>query len=284
MVRILFPEPQDVDWISWRQKCVEETGKFIKAISEKIPYAIVDLYKEEKIKRRFYLNDNTLSPFWRKCAYCEENIESQNGDIDHFRPKGRISNDNYEPIQGHRGYYWLTYDWTNLLPSCIKCNQKRKWEKKQGTVYIGKKDRFPLEDERNRVYAHFEDISRELPLLINPLFEDPEEHLGVQLKTGLMVWNSRRGEKSVEIFGLNLRENLVEGRLGAIDRIDSLFKRYTTYVRDEDDDQIRRVICEILKFAWGQKEFSLAAKSYLKQAFGPNYKEYFETRLANFQT
>src|ERR1700690_2130973 len=55
----------------------------------------------------------------RICAYCGM---STNGlDVEHFRPKGSIRND-----QAHKGYWWLAYEVSNYLLGCTVCNRNRK--------------------------------------------------------------------------------------------------------------------------------------------------------------
>jgi hypothetical protein len=51
-----------------------------------------------------------------KCAYCEKLCYYPR--VEHFRPKGRVIGN--QPLAN--GYYWLCYEWTNLLPSCHECN------------------------------------------------------------------------------------------------------------------------------------------------------------------
>ncbi|HZE84399.1 MAG TPA: HNH endonuclease, partial [Puia sp.] len=77
-----------------------------------------------------------------KCVYCESRITAiYNGDIDHFRPKGR--------------YQWLAADWENLLFACPFCNQTHTHEiALDGTireVVQGKLDQFPLLSEACRL-------------------------------------------------------------------------------------------------------------------------------------
>jgi hypothetical protein len=50
----------------------------------------------------------------KKCAYCEERIKTY---IEHYRPKGSVQGSR------HGGYYWLCYEWSNLLPACHECNK-----------------------------------------------------------------------------------------------------------------------------------------------------------------
>ena len=60
--------------------------------------------------------------FEQKCAYCETKIGvNADWDVEHYRPKGRVTENT-----AHPGYYWLAYDWDNLLPSCAFCNQGRR--------------------------------------------------------------------------------------------------------------------------------------------------------------
>lgn len=55
--------------------------------------------------------------YHNKCAYCETfDNEFQ---IEHYRPKKGVHGSNPR----HPGYYWLCYEWSNLLPSCYDCNK-----------------------------------------------------------------------------------------------------------------------------------------------------------------
>jgi hypothetical protein len=62
--------------------------------------------------------------FHNKCAYCESNYAAViTGDVEHYRPKGRIKASDKKAIWP--GYYWLALTWENLLTSCKICNEKR---------------------------------------------------------------------------------------------------------------------------------------------------------------
>jgi hypothetical protein len=177
-----------------------------------------DLYKRFK--------DFLLDLFNGKCAYCETKITSnQPGDVEHFRPKGRVVDDNFRPIKvrhaakgeiDHPGYYWLAYDWDNLFPSCIDCNRFRKSGPSASPVLTkadagaGKADRFPLEDETKRAFVP-DDECNESALLINPSEFDPDEHLEF-CENGKILPKTIRGEATLKLFGLNSREDLLEAR------------------------------------------------------------------------
>jgi len=94
--------------------------------------------------------------FHGKCAYCESKITAiYNGDIEHFRPKGKIQTAN----PSRPGYFWLASEWKNLLLACPFCNQTNTHEFRNGNeieeAVFGKLDQFPLDTETHRLnYNH----------------------------------------------------------------------------------------------------------------------------------
>jgi uncharacterized protein (TIGR02646 family) len=148
--------------------------------------------------------------FKGKCAYCESRIDmSGSGDIEHFRPKQGARSRTAERDQLH--YAWLAYEWDNLLIACIDCNRVRSYNGGRA----GKADNFPLEGPRAPLLADVHlcrDVEK--PLLLDPCFDRPEEHLSFQ-SDGLCRALSPRGSATIEILGLNLREALVEARASA---------------------------------------------------------------------
>ncbi len=77
-----------------------------------------------------------------KCGYCEAlALATGVGDVEHFRPKGEVSELGDDPetwgrerrglanVEGRktrrvseRGYWWLAYTWENWLLACERCN------------------------------------------------------------------------------------------------------------------------------------------------------------------
>lgn len=179
--------------------------------------------------------------FHGKCAYCESFYASQAPvDVEHFRPKGQVSG---EP--GHRGYWWLAMNWTNLLPSCIDCNRRR-WQAvpaipdslvalldsptlSDGKASLGKADLFPLAGLRATSEAS--PLADEQPLLINPCDDDPAQDLAfyidrdhpVSLLVPAMVDErpSARGVASIHVYGLN-RLGLVQERTRVLRKLEFL--------------------------------------------------------------
>lgn len=143
-----------------------------------------------------------------KCAFCESNVYSiSHGDIEHFRPKKFwIQND----IIGKEGpgYYWLAYEFNNLLFSCQICNQREK------------KNYFPIIRPEYRARNHHQasNIKKEKPFFVNPIEENPKfliEFNGAEAKG---VDKRHRGKKTINALGLNRKgekgiSNLYEMRL-----------------------------------------------------------------------
>ncbi|MDM8525785.1 hypothetical protein QUF80_20630, partial [Desulfococcaceae bacterium HSG8] len=132
-----------------------------------------------------------------KCGYCETLLGvSSSIFIDHYRPKKGVKGKN-----DHPGYYWLAYEWSNLISCCGVCNNK-------------KSHLFPVADEKNRVYQVQEDRSQwradsesfrsEIPLTLHPEIDDPEEYLTVDIN-GVMRENksSVKSGITIEVCGLN---------------------------------------------------------------------------------
>ena len=135
-----------------------------------------------------------------KCAYCESSLDISGRDqIDNFRPKAGargFEKTEYAPMH----YWWLAYEWDNLLIACQICNQKYK------------RDFFPVEDESRRAEfgATGDDLLEEPSLLIDPCHDNPSDHLEFE-EGGLVKELSKKGYVTIEILGLN-RQELVERR------------------------------------------------------------------------
>ena len=151
--------------------------------------------------------------FHGKCAYCEALVGVTGfGDAEHFRPKGKVTvlvDEKTVTVQvggkDHPGYYWLAYDWRNLLPACSQCNTG------------GKMNHFPI--ARTHVTVH--DAGRndpddldaiEEPLLLNPYKDQPHEHILFGDRGFVTAVDGKpKGQSSIEIYKLK-RGPLIQER------------------------------------------------------------------------
>lgn len=136
--------------------------------------------------------------FRGKCAYCETRVDVGGfGDVDNFRPKAGargLGEDEYAPMH----YWWLAYEWENLVLSCQLCNSRYK------------RDLFPIDGVRAEIGAKGLELRKEKALLIDPTIDDPADHLNFR-DDGMVVALSRQGEVTIEIVGLN-RAELISNR------------------------------------------------------------------------
>lgn len=127
--------------------------------------------------------------------------DSVGTDIDHFWPKS--------------GYPGRTFDWDNHLLACSTCNSN------------AKRDRFPVESTGD-------------PLLINPIEDEPRDHIVLSPSTGLYQPLSPKGEASIDVFRLN-RDVCARGRMHAWVVLLTLCCEYAS-CRDKEDRDAADVI------------------------------------------
>lgn len=151
-----------------------------------------------------------------KCAFCEINLESQHGEVEHFRPK-RMYKQNPKDSANYPGYYWLSYSWDNLLLSCITCNQK--W----------KKNLFPIKRPEKRAKNHYYNILYERPYFINPYIEEPSNFIRFKGPMAEGVDKCNRGKITIKYFNLNRSgqggiNSIYELRKGHFDKLSVIYE------------------------------------------------------------
>jgi len=259
MIKINFIEPEDDYWKKWKADC-EKKSRMLNKNSK-----IGDLYKKKEIKEKFFFNKN--GPFHKKCVYCERFLQDHD-DIDHFRPKNQVKDENNKEVMiedsegnliPHHGYYWLAYDYRNLLPACSDCNHS--YNPIENKPY-GKGSRFPVKGKHAIKPVHIKD---EEPLLINPVDQDPSEHFTLDVETGIMSWISEQGKMCINIFGLNDREVLVEGRKNINLHVKALLNLVI-------NQKCPKAFLSLKKIKEGKVEFSFAGRKALEK-----YKDIYKT-------
>ncbi len=130
------------------------------------------------------------------CAFCEMEIYKEGSPVEHFRPRTH--------------YWWLTWTWENLLLACGRCNGLK--------LHF-----FPLEDAAARASGPEDDLATEQPLLVDPVGDDPREHIRFRLseRDGRLTakafaasipgrGRSKRGAKTIEWLKLDQNDHLNE--------------------------------------------------------------------------
>ncbi len=152
---------------------------------------------------------------FNKCCFCEANVTAvSHGDVEHFRPKGGWQQKEGDALS-EVGYYWLAYEWDNLLFSCQICNQTYK------------KNYFPLENPADRALNHNHTIEREKALIINPSLENPNEH--IVFKKEFVVAITLKGTETIKRTGIDRADldelrrdlmNIVKSQLQLLNLLD----------------------------------------------------------------
>ena len=142
---------------------------------------------------------------WRmhngRCCYCERlRDRGRESDVEHFRPKTAVA----EKTPQRPGYWWLAYEWKNLLLACKTCNEQYK------------RTHFPVRG--TRATGPDDDLEHEDAYLLNPIDDDIDTVIGFDWESrpgGVLMYgvgeDGERGLATVRIVGLN-RTGLVKER------------------------------------------------------------------------
>lgn len=227
MIPVKRPDLDDPEWVAWRA----DARKAIESVQAQYKPGAAVAIKDELYKRAMPF---LLRLFNDKCAYCEAVISStQPGDVEHYRPKGRIKEIDGKIVKitvdgqliDHPGYWWLSYEWTNLLPSCIDCNRRRRHGEDETPA--GKAELFPIAG--TRAVGPMDRLSAEEALLLNPTDEqfDPDQQFEFK-QDGKIAPKTQQAKTSCDLLGLNLREKLVEQRATAYATASAEFSQFVT--------------------------------------------------------
>lgn len=225
---------QKVWWDDWQ-------GKANDAIKEAIQAWEADRTKQIGFNDRLWgdLKDWLIkNVFHEKCAYCETPLLRSSMHAEHYRPKGGVKYrvtgqkklkrgtalDEAQLVIDHPGYFWLAYDWRNLLPSCEFCNtvhgKGNQFPVKNTFVLLkplnpadldGLREA-PIESGKWPGYyylkpADLDDL--EGPELLHPYFDYPEQHLGFGIKGIEFALEatpgavSPKGDNSIKVYNLS---------------------------------------------------------------------------------
>ena len=197
------PFLDDPEFAEWQKRAAAARDKMVEA--KKRP----DKFNE-KLYQEFKKDFLTKLGF---CAYCEGRYDAgEFGDAEHYRPKSEVTQSRM--AIKHDGYYWLAYEWQNLLLACKKCNSthpdRDNSTKKNKVSHPGKLCEFPVAGQRITEPSDdpdqwIADLCQENPLLLHPYYDSYEEHFEAKLD-GWIYPRTERGRITIEICDLNRKE------------------------------------------------------------------------------
>lgn len=165
-----------------------------------------------------------------KCCYCEVKIPVPyaHQHVEHFRPQSQTRQNEAAPPT-IPGYFWLSYEWSNLFLSCSHCNSSYK------------RDIFPLLNSNHRALGPLDDIAREIPLLLNPAGpEDPEDH--IEFHDEVPKGKSAIGRCTIEVIGLGCPQR--EDRLEYLNYLRKLRNQIIVLIKDGPTHATKQIINE----------------------------------------
>jgi hypothetical protein len=146
-----------------------------------------------------------LSVFHNKCWYTEAQEVVSAYHVDHYRPKGRVTDTGR--TRPEAGYWWLAFDWRNYRI----CGQ---------LINVKKSDVFPLVQGHRAAHDAPGSLRLEAPTLIDPTtddarlisFEMDEDGCRAVPTPGADEQDCARVDATIEIIGLNRLDRLNQKR------------------------------------------------------------------------
>lgn len=189
-----------------------------------------------------------------KCCFSEAKFLLDYPPVEHFRPKGGFLPHKTASL-AYPGYYWLAYEWGNLLLSKPVPN----------TSY--KRTLFPLVDESKRNRNHHENHFEEA-FLIHPGEEDPREH--IRFEGSAIKGETERGWKTIKILGLDVRPDLQSKREEHLEILKRAYGTIQILLNPERpfndpkvDELFENLVNHLLKACEPKSEFSSMAIDFV---------------------
>jgi hypothetical protein len=161
-------------------------------------------------------------------ARCMYCCDSRGTSVDHFEPIMLA------PLRA--------FDWSNHLLACSYCNSNQK------------RELFPRDE-----------ITREC-LLVDPTVDPPDRHLRLRLGDGVYRGLTEKGRRTIEVFGLNSRRDLVLGRLDAVAQCQGMLRDSVRQAGTGNRDGARRMLAALSRRPNGDVLYAMLSRRNLPDA------------------
>lgn len=242
---------------SWLGKVTGVNEELSKAKTVQQHKATVDdndgKWKDDKLKEWMLSQSND------KCWYTEVKCGAEYLEVEHFRPKGNVKNDDGTKVTD--GYYWLAFNLANYRLSKPMPNRKK------GSY-------FPIFNEGSRAKSNQDCHLDELPYFLDPL--SPKDHLLLSFNdNGKAVPELKSRPNQIKrvtftVKRLGLNHQLLNRRRKEVWKTArQLFYRYTKLLIKADRGSIKaeskaeEVVDQLYKLVSPSSEFSSVAKASL---------------------
>ncbi len=212
-----------------------------------------------------------------RCGYCDNHIKGNEfGDVDHYRPKGRLDEINdpkwdekcerNEPPDVREvfatGYDWLRYDWNNYVYSCELCNRRFK------------RCLFPVENGTRTLPLDAATFGTENPLLLWCYGSvDPAEHLEFTPIGNIAAKNnSVHGLETIATCGLS-RAVLRTARIEKCEHAFAIVKRIQAAVLNDDPRALADCLDECRRDGADERPFAGVYRIVIRQELDVTWEE-----------
>jgi uncharacterized protein (TIGR02646 family) len=213
--------------------------------------------------------------YHNKCGFCESDTTAGAPmQVEHYRPKKAVINAN----PAHTGYYWLAYDWSNLLLSCASCNNKKRNHFPITGIRVMTPPLLQTDLDKANCQADSPSLLAEAPELINPELETNPMHHFEFYPDGTIKGKTDRGLLTVKVCGLD-RDQLTIKRKEFYDNYIDRFNTYFNDFKNNNDEatlilQLKNAILEIFAHIAKNKPY----REFAAKCLG-NFKLFFIDRF-----
>lgn len=124
MIHVDTEGPIGDEYADWRKRACDARKDMLNSWQKtgQVPNLKQRVWRELK---ELFIN----ALFHEKCAYCESRTTANFPlHVEHYRPKAGVTEKRNEDdpkirdVIDHPGYFWLAYEWYNLILACANCN------------------------------------------------------------------------------------------------------------------------------------------------------------------
>lgn len=198
MRKVLIPRDRapPADWLADAEAV---SAMLTGATSEEERDALIDAH--QRLWRDGRIRDWLIGLFHDKCWYSEAHESVSAYHVDHYRPKGRVTD--VGRTKPEHGYWWLAFQWQNYRI----CGQ---------LINVKKNDVFPLVSGHRATSDAPDSLRLEAPALLDPTtddarlisFEMDEDGCRAVASGGADEEDRARVETTIEVIGLNRLDRL----------------------------------------------------------------------------
>jgi hypothetical protein len=257
------------DWL----KRAKEALKELKAL----PASKRSRFIEENSDLWSEIKDHLARISFDKCWYSEKRLAPSESEVDHFRPKSRVSKSKLP----HKGYWWLAFAWENFRLAYSLVNKRRR-DRREGNTQ-GKGCRFPLLDEDTRVPDSAPgSTDGEAPELIDPCVMSDIRLLNYAIEDGKVIekfttqedaTKSRRATTSIDLYHLNegtlIRDRkelqvAISRRISEVERLTAKIEK-NVQLKPDEEKRYQDLLNELGECVNSSSQFSAFARACLLQ-------------------